>query len=170
VRDVGKRNLPWDSQENPFGPGISRWTFYEFTLLSSEPTFNVSDTRIARNNLDSPASVTFTSQQSKTWTVTIKADAQRKFGEMLQFTVSAMYAWSKTTAVNVAVTATVPPHATIRGDYGVSAFNVMTLDHVVVWERTHGPHGGFVDLCVEGSGPVTRNVPTTLEGWQLTSA
>jgi hypothetical protein len=119
-------------------------------------------------DLDSPVSATRTSQKAKTWTITIKADAQRKFGEFLQITVTTMYAWSRTTQVNVAVTAPVPPHSTVRGDYGVSAFNVTTFDHVVTWTRTHFQHI-HVDNCAEGSGPVTRNVPTTLEGWQLTT-
>jgi hypothetical protein len=164
--DVWNRRLAWDSHTvNTFE---DVWTYYEFGFMSSEPTFNISDTRIAVNNLDTPASATFTSQKSKTWTITVKVDAQRKFGEFLQFTVTTMFAWSQTTQVGVAVTATVPPHSTVRGDYGVSAFNVTSWDHVVQWRRSH-IRGAISDYCVEGSGPVTRNVPTTSEGWQLTA-
>jgi hypothetical protein len=164
--DVWNRRLPWDSHTANTFEDV--WTYYEFGFIWSEPTFNISDTRIAVNNLDTPASATFTSQKSKTWTITVKADAQKKFGELLQITVTTMYAWSQTTQVNVAVTAMVPPHSTVRGDYGVSAFNVTTWDHVVQWRRSHF-RGAISDYCAEGSGQVTRNVPTRSEGWQLTA-
>jgi len=163
------RGLQWD--HFVFNPFNGSWDFeyYEFSFMSAEPTFDVSDRRFAFNDLDTPVSVTFTSQKSQTWTITVAVQAQWKYSEVLNINVTTTFAYSRTTQINVAVTAMVPPHTTVHGEYGLSAFNVRTLDRVVkMHRRPPSPFPGFPDTCWEGYGAVTRNVPTTDEGWRIT--
>jgi len=147
-----------------FGGGLWVFEAYIFTPVSSTPTFNVSDSRIAINDLGVPITVTFTSSQSRTFTIAVTASMQLKLKEWLTATVSSTITTSRTTQVGVSVTTPVPAHSTIQGDYGVEAFNVtfqVHTDRMLVG-------GGFGPMCLDfGTATMTVNAPTTVEGWRV---
>lgn len=146
------------------------WVYESYTfspVISSTPTFNVSDTRVAINNLTNPINVTFTSSVSRTFTLGVTASMQAKLGKYLLATVSATITVSRTTQIGVSVNAPVPPLAGVKGEYGVQAFNV-ELD--ITTERMH--YQPFVfppvfpPMCYSlGTERVTVNAPTVNEGW-----
>jgi hypothetical protein len=143
------------------------WRSYDYLSIVSTPTFNASDTRIAVNDLDNPATVTFTSQKSQTFSISVTASMVDSLTKVLSLTVSASIQASRTTSIGVSVTATVPAHAGVRGDYGVQAFNVAFDTHT--WEKIQWPGRPFpTTSCVDlGVQSYQVNAPTSLEGWRV---
>jgi hypothetical protein len=145
------------------------WHQYEFALISSTPTFNVSDTRIAVNDLSTPINATFTSQKSETFSISATASMTAKLSQYLSATVSSTIQSSRTTAVGVSVTGTVPAYRALRADYGVRAYDVYY--YVKTIQRVeHRSRLGFPSwTCWEGSFEQRfTNAPTNVEGWRLT--
>jgi hypothetical protein len=133
-----------------------------YTLVSSEPTFDVADARVVDNGLDAPVSVTLTSQQSQTFTVQVTVGTERQFGDFLKANVSATVVMTRMTSIGVSITAQVPAHGRLVGRYGVEAFTV-TYDTQV--KRC------LNDLCGNPTTQrLTTNVPTFIEGWHLASS
>lgn len=145
--------------------GTKTYRAYIFENISATPTFNVSDSRVAVNNLDSPISVTFTSSKSKTFTLSATAGMEATLTEKLKATVSTTITSSRTTQIGVSVTAPVPARSTIQGDYGIQAYNVtFRATTITKYQSTIFP----VPVC-DYSGPETQtvNAPTTVEGWRV---
>ena len=160
------RNVPWTYVPEKSNSSHSVYEYYIYTLVSSTPTFNVADTRIATNNLNEPISVTFTSQQSATYTVSVTASMGASLFGFLSANVSVNVQRSHTTSVGVSTTASVPAHRTARGDYGVHAYTVVTDVRVI--QRTLYWNGiGPPELCGDYYARRNDNVPTALEGWQV---
>jgi len=144
---------------------LRRYHSYTFTLVAASPTFNVSDSRVAINDLDTPISVTFTSSQSRTFTISATASMTAKLAEWLSLTVSGTITRSRTTQIGVSVTASVAPHTTIQGDYGVQAYNAIYqvhTDEMLIWSNPF--HLTCSDL---GTAQQSVNAPTTVEGWRV---
>jgi hypothetical protein len=137
---------------------------YDFALVSSSPTFNVSDSRAAYNQLDTPVGVTFTSSQSRTYTISTSASMQAKLLSWLTATVSRDITQSRTTQVGVSVSATVPPLSGVQADYGVQAYNVTYNVHTV---RMYFLLSGTTSCSDLGTATQTVNAPTTVEGWRV---
>jgi len=142
-----------------------RYEAYQFTLVAASPTFNVSDSRVAVNGLDTPISVTFTSSQSRTFTIAVTATMQAKLTDWLTATVSSTITSSRTTQIGVSVTASVPAHATIQGEYGVQAYNAIYRVHTDqrIWWLNNGSM-----VCSDlGIATQSINAPTIVEGWRV---
>ncbi|MBO4204845.1 hypothetical protein [Micromonospora echinofusca] len=151
--------LHWSSS------GSRTYRAYIFEDISSVPTFNVSDSRVAVNNLDSPISVTFTSSKSQTFTLTASTSMKGTLFEVLEASVDTSITMSRTTQIGVSVTATVPAHSTVQGDYGVRAYDVTFRAITVI--KYDSP---FLSRpACDYSGPETHtvNAPTTVEGWRV---
>lgn len=149
------------------------WVYeaYEFHFLQANSTFNVSDTRIAWNTLDTPASTTFTSSQSRTFTLGVSGSMAIKLGPWLTVNLGGSVTTSWTTSIGVSITATVPPHSTVRGEYGVKAWNVWLAVTTYRMERPAfgGPPGPIWCYSLGTHTPVI-NVPTVEEGWRISLA
>jgi hypothetical protein len=153
----------------PHGMSTFTWESYDYLSFNSIPTFNVSDTRIAVNDLDDPATVTFTSQQSRTWSIEVSASMTKSLTKKLSLTVSARVQYSWTTAVGVSVTATVPPHSGVRGDYGTQAFDVTfeARTYRKMMRMTGHPPTPSHTCYDLGVKTYHINAPTDLEGWRV---
>lgn len=139
-------------------------TAYHYTLIGTAPAFNVSDSRSVTNNLDAPAQATFTSQISKTFTISVTAGTSASLFGFLTANLSSTIQQSRTTAVGVSTTAVVPPHSRVIGEYGVEAYLVTYDVQKYNWV-------GGLNACYP-SGPLTRataNAPTATEGWRLSN-
>jgi len=120
------------------------------------------------NDTDAPLTATFMSQKSHTFTVEVSASAQAKLSMVIMATLTTRFAWSWTTQVGVTASTVVAPHQTVHGDYGVNAYYLMTADRVVTWVEPPEQVGGDPgEECTETTGQVTRNIPTTEEGWHI---
>jgi hypothetical protein len=142
--------------------------YYQFAFVSSTPTFNVSETRVAINDLSTPISVTFTSQQSQTFTISASASMSAKLFDWLTLSVSGSIQQSTTTSVGISTTASVPAFRTVRGEYGVSAYDVVYNVRTVRRERRKSsgfPSSSCWDLGVTQQA---TNAPTNDEGWRVT--
>jgi hypothetical protein len=134
-----------------------------FTVVSATPTFFVGDSRIVTNNLDSPVSATFTAMQSTTVTVSVMVGDQAKLTERLQQTVNATITQSRVTSVGVSTTATVPPHSSVLGQYGMQGYTVVYDAQTIYW-------AWYADRCTDGGTQRgTTSAPTPTEGWQLSA-
>jgi hypothetical protein len=134
-----------------------------FTVVSATPTFFVGDSRIVINNLDSPVTATFTALQSTTVTVSVMIGDQAKLTERLQQTVNATITQSRMTSVGVNTTATVPPHSSVLGQYGMQGYTVVYDAQTILWYWWTNPYLCFDDGTQRG----TTSAPTPIEGWQL---
>lgn len=137
---------------------------YLYTLVNAAPAFNVSDTRSVINNLDAPAQATFTSQISKTFSISVTAGTSASLFGFLTANLSSTIQRSRTTAIGVSTTAVVPAHSRVVGEYGVEAY-LVTYDVQAYWWV------GGLNACTP-SGPLTRataNAPTATEGWRLSN-
>lgn len=132
-----------------------------YTLISAIPTFNVSDARSVDNGLDSPISATFKSEQSRTYTITTSAGTTASLMGFLTANVSATITQSRTTAIGVSSTVTVPARSRVLGEYGVDAY-IVTYD-----VQSYGTLDG--KKCNDNGSPVreTRNAPTIIETWRF---
>jgi hypothetical protein len=156
-------SLTWDC---PFGgphvPLDPNSLYYVdiYSLVSSTQTFLVADSRIVINTLDTAASATFTSSQSTTFTLQFTVGTATRVSELLTVNVSAAIVVSRTTAIGVNATATVPPHSSLLGEYGVAGF-----DAVYDINRYQVTANVFCKKISTTRG--TATAPTTTEGWRI---
>jgi hypothetical protein len=137
-----------------------------YTLYVVTPAFNVSDARTVDNTLDVPATATFTSQKSQTYTVTVNAGLSATFLKFVTLNVSGNIVKSRTTTIGVTATTTVAPHSRVDGLYGVEAYNITYSAHQY---RVIGslPDPGERKCIDEGVKDGSTNTPTNVEGWRL---
>jgi hypothetical protein len=147
------------------------WQAFVYSLRTVTPTFNVSDARTVQNQLDTPASATFTSQQSKTFEISVTAGTSASLWGFLTANVSTTIVQSRTTSLGVSATATVPPHGQVNGLYGVDAYNITYDAHQYVHAGPLPPSPGSKS-CIDKGWVYgqTTNAPTYLEGWRLVYA
>nr|MDT0662993.1 hypothetical protein [Micromonospora sp. DSM 115978] len=134
-----------------------------FTVSSSNRTFIASDGRTVDNGLSSPIVATFTSQQSRTYTVTTRVGTSAQLTNKLQTSVSVDIVNSRTTAIGVNAQVTVPAYSRVLGLYGVEVYDVaytaqtvwMNLPRSKCWDR--------------GTQAATTAAPTLIEGWRFTA-
>ena len=151
---------PFPQQHLPLDPNYVGYV-KQFALVSSQPTFDVAESRVVINDTDTVASATFTTQRSQTFTLQVSVGASASgLLDFLTVNVSASIVLSRTTAVGVSTTGQVPPHSRLIGEYGIQAFDV-TYDVVTYQILAH------VACKSVGSERFTTNAPTALEGWRI---
>jgi hypothetical protein len=134
--------------------------FRQYTLVSATPTFNASDGRFVDNGLDQTIPATFTSSQSRTFSIVVSVGVDREVGDFLKVNVSSQITQSRTTAIGVNVTVNVPPRSTVLGEYGIRAFDVVYDVHTIK---------KYIGRCYdEGTQRGSTNAPTIAEGWRFT--
>jgi hypothetical protein len=147
------------------------WQGFVYSLQTVTPTFNVSDARTVHNLLDTPASATFTSQQSKTFEISVTAGTSASLWGFLTANVSTTIVQSRTTSIGVSATVTVPPNGQVNGLYGVDAYNITYDAHQYRHVGSSAPSPGSKSCIDYGSVyGKTTNAPTYLEGWRLVYA
>jgi hypothetical protein len=134
-----------------------------YTIVSSTPTFYVSDARVVENGLDTPVNVTLTSSQSMTFGITVSAGTSSQLVDKLQTTVNVSITAQRTTSIGVAVTATVPEHSWVLGQYGVEGYSIV-YDAQTIWKTRDGR-----SCTDQGTQRTTTAAPTVVEGWRLTA-
>lgn len=144
------------------------WEGYRYTLHSSTPTFMVSDGRVLDNGTDNPISYQITSSVSQTFSVTQTVGIQTNPTSWLTASVSTQIVASRTTAIGVSITTTVPPRSRLIAEYGVEGYYVTYA--MEAWRAENytrqPPLTG--DRCEEwGYYPQSTYAPTLLEGWRL---
>lgn len=159
-------------------PGHAIWEGHRRNLVSSSPAFLVSDGRSVQNDLNTPISATFTSQVSKTHSITVTVGTSADLRDWLQLNVSTQIVSSRTTAIGVSATTEVPPHSRVLGEYGLEGFDV-TYDVQTLFATKFGygsetippsPSGGGVVQCQDdGTQRVTTEAPTFIEGWRFSA-
>jgi hypothetical protein len=159
-----------DIQWTLIGGRPPNWRGHVYTLYTVTPTFNVSDARTVINNLDTPASATFTSQQSRTFSVSVTAGFTASFLSFLNANVSTTIVQSRTTSIGVSATANVPAHGRVDGQYGVEAYNITYEAHQYRTIGSHPPAAGTKKCIDEGVKSGQTNAPTFVEGWRLNAA
>jgi hypothetical protein len=151
-----------------FGGRPPRWEGYVYTLRSAGQTFNISDARSVDNMLDTPATATFTSQVSSTFSISVTAGASASLLGFLHASVSTTIVMSRTTSIGVSATVTVPAHGRVNGLYGVDAYVVVYDAHRYRHFGSSAPNPGDRSCIDLGSVTAqTTNAPTYLEGWRL---
>ena len=132
-------------------------------LVSSVATFDRTDSRSVDNTLDTPVSATFTSSNSSTFMIaaTTTVMVQPTLLNFFKLTVSSTITFSKTTTIGVNVTATVPPHTRLIGEYGISSFDI-TYDTDVYLKGANN-QCQFIGVHPRDM----RHAPTDNEGWRL---
>jgi hypothetical protein len=137
-------------------------------LVSVDQAFFVADSRIVVNDLDTPATATFTSQISNTFQLTLTSGMTTTvLKDYLTANVSSAIVSSATTQIGVSTTAQVPAHGAVIGDYGVEGFNV-TYRAYVVNRRSIG--GCWVHQETMGHEEAFTPAPTYIQGWRLRQA
>jgi hypothetical protein len=153
--------------------GLTGWQGYRFTTLSATPKFLISDGRTLTNNTDLPVTYTIASSVSQTFSVSATAGITANAGSYLTASVSSNIVMSRTTALGVTLSTTVPPRSTFIAEYGVDGFDVSYL--VEAWSTVYvGDNPPPTDVqwgCTEmGTFPQQTLAPTHLEGWRLRTA
>jgi hypothetical protein len=132
-----------------------------YTIISATPMFYASDGRSVDNLLDWPISATFTSNQTRTTTVTATVGSTVQLTEKLQATVSVSIQIQRSTAIGVNATVDIPARTRVTGTYGLEGFEV-------VYDSTTLLKIG--STCVPTQTVrATTNAPTIVEGWHFTS-
>jgi hypothetical protein len=151
--DCSTPNIPWQR----FFGDIYHAVIYN--LVSATPRFDVADARVVENGLSAPVSATFTSQQSRTFTLSVSVGSTVKVGEIVTATVGVTVTQSRTTTIGISVTTTVPALSRVLGEYGLSAYDVVyDLQHL--WrDKRH--------CAAENPVRGTGYVPTVVEGWRF---
>ena len=150
------QNVRWT--KGPFG---SFYVGYRYTVISATPTFFPSDGRAVDNLLSDPISGVFTSTVSRVVQVTVSAGSSVQLTEVMQANVSTSIMVSRTTAIGVNVTVTVPPRTRVTGFYGVDGYDVVYDAQQIVLIGGSCLYGSVVRF--------TTSAPTFVEGWRFTS-
>jgi hypothetical protein len=146
----------------PPGPSAS---MEPHSVRDVRTTFLSSESRVVVNDLDSPATATFTSTVSQTFSLSASGGVSlTKLLPFLTLNVSASITSSTTTTIGVGASAPVPPHSSVVGEYGVLAYDV-TYDVYLVNRRAD-------QICYVSGGTVgstvwTVTAPTNLQGWRV---
>lgn len=131
------------------------------------PVFLVADSRIVRNDLDTPITATFTSQVSASWQVTVTTGLTlQNVVQHLNISVSTAIVSGVTTSIGVSTQATVPPHSAVVGDYGVEAYHVI-YDAYVVLVRERFPGECWIRSDTNGVYRTATWAPTYIQGWRV---
>jgi hypothetical protein len=161
-------NIGWIlvSETPPFG--FRHYVGYtNFQLVSANPTFDVLEARFAENGQDEPQSATWTNTLSRTITTQVTIGVDVKVTEWLSTTVSATIIQTRTTSVGISVTATVPPHSRVLGEYGLSTYDVV-FDGQRFNRSFATGNDSNSGICL--AGPFERgtaHAPTIVEGWRV---
>lgn len=151
-------NIRWNRINNwPLELGVM------YTVVSATPKFFVSDGRLVENRLDQSISATFTSSQSRTFSVTVSIGTSAQLTDKLQSTINVSIQRQRTTAIGVNATVTVNPHTRVTGLYGVEGFRVV-YDATSMW-RVGGEECSTIEVVRSAT-----DAPTVVEGWRFTSA
>lgn len=133
--------------------------------MSANSTFMVANSRIVVNELDTPVTATFTSQQSRTFSIGATTGVSfTNLAGFLNINISSTITSSTTTSIGVSMTGTVPPHSAVIGDYGVEAYDVTFIGYVVN-RRSIG--GCWVREDTMGHEMQYTSAPTYIQGWRL---
>jgi hypothetical protein len=152
-------NCPFGGPRPPLDPN-SLYYVDIYSLVSSTQTFLVADSRIVINTLDTAASATFTSSQSRTFTLQFTVGTAARVSEMLTLNFGTTVVFSLSTSIGVSASATVAPHSSLLGEYGVAGFDV-TYDV----NRYQVTANVFCKKISTTRG--TASTPTTTEGWRI---
>jgi len=146
------------------------WRGHVYGLQSAAQVFNVSEARIVENTLDTPVVATFTSQQSRSYSLSVTQGRSVTLASFLTANVSVTIVQSWTTSIGVSATATVPPHSRVTGLYGIQAYDVIYSVHTYRHVGSRPPDPGDRSCIDEGTtfGNNT-NAPTYVEGWRIVS-
>jgi hypothetical protein len=169
VKKMLGRSVIMDQCPAPNDPTV-RWTRlfggivlfgFRYIVISSTPAFYASDGRAVDNLLTDPVSATFTSSVSHTTTLTTTVGNSAQFLSVLQTTVSTSIVDSRTTAIGVNATVTVPPRTRVTGLYGIDGFDIVYEAQVIFRDGGNCTYGelrrGFTQA------------PTFVEGWRFSS-
>jgi len=151
----------------PSWVGAAGWFAKPLGVVSSSPTFLVSETRIADNSqIPYPVTATFSSSTAHTYGISATAGITFTglFG-FLNVNVSSTITSSTTTTVGVSVQTTVPAYSRMYGDYGVEAYDVVFDAYWVI--KTHSPGGCYVWADSMGYEQLHATAPTNNQGWRL---
>jgi hypothetical protein len=143
---------------------VGLWGQPEYVVSSNE-TFRTTESRIVVNDLDVPATASFTSQESHTFT--IAATSGFTFNNLFSFlniNVSSTITSSTTTQIGVTAGTTVAPHSSVIGDYGVNVYDVTFMGYLIN-RRSIG--GCWVHESDMGHEEVYTPAPTYIQGWRL---
>jgi hypothetical protein len=132
-----------------------------------QPVFLVADSRIVRNDLDTPITATFTSQVSASWQVTVGIGlTMQNVVQHMNITINNSIVSGITTQIGVSTQAPVPPHSAVVGDYGVEAYHVV-YDAYVVRVRDHAPGRCWIRSDTNGVYRTASWAPTYIQGWRV---
>ncbi len=145
-------------------PHIVVYEGYIYAVSTATRIFSVSDGRVVDNTLDSPIEATFTSQQSRTYTITVTEGSTSQLVNDLQRTVSVSIVASRTTSIGINATVTVPAHTRVVGEYGLEAYDISyTAQRVwMLLSKTKCYH--------QGTAGANTIAPTVLEGWRFSAS
>ncbi|MFC4115153.1 hypothetical protein [Nonomuraea zeae] len=152
-------------------PPVSIWEGYRFTTLSVTPQFLISDGRQLDNNTDLSVGYEIQSSVSRTHSVSATTGVTANVGTYLTANVSSTIEMSRTTAIGVTLTVTVPPRTRLIAEYGVEGYNVSYAVEAWRVRRVGSGTPAPGDQCEEwGYYPQNTIAPTHLEGWRLRTA
>lgn len=156
--------VPCPPDPDDFGSGFrgaKGFFLYKYTILSSTPVFFVSEGRLLDNQTSQPVQYQITTSVAQTIQVTVSTGFQQSLTKELTTTVSSQIQASRTTALNVQFSTTVPPNSRFLAEYGIQGYQVEFGASVWKWR---------VGSCEEwGWYPQSTLAPTNVEGWRLTS-
>lgn len=134
-----------------------------FWIHSSALTQDVAASAFVDNGTDQTAMGTFSTSQSKTFTITetqTTGTSASLLGTTFSQTVSTSVTSSISTSTTITASAPIPPHSRVQGDFGVDAYNVnYDVDYWQFDQNTCWYHGSHRN--------VNANVPTTIQGWHI---
>jgi hypothetical protein len=142
------------------------WYADPLSVISANPSFLPSESRIVVNDLDSPITATFTSQLTQTFT--IAGTAGVTFNNLFNFmniNVSTTITSTTTTAIGVTAQAAVPAHSRVIGEYGVDAYDVTFNAYKVLRRQSIG--GCWVQESTMGFEVAQALAPTNIQGWRV---
>jgi len=144
--------------------GVGLWGLPEYVISANE-TFRVTESRIVVNDLDAPATATFSSQESHTFSVGATSGFTfNNLAGFLNINVSSTITSSTTTQIGVTASTTVAPHSAVIGDYGVNVYDVTFMGYLIN-RRSIG--GCWVHESTMGHEEQFTPAPTFIQGWRL---
>ena len=137
-------------------------------VISASENFEVTESRLVRNDTDFEVTASFSSEQSHTFSIAVTSGVtfNNLFG-FLNANVSNTITSSTTTTIGVTAETTVPAHTTVIGDYGVDVFSVTFMGYVVI-RRSIG--GCWVRQSTMGHDQQFTPAPTYIQGWRIRQA
>lgn len=139
-----------------------------YTVNSATSDFLVSEQHVVDNGTSSPATATFTSSVSKTFSLSVTVGTSASLFGFLTASVSSSITMSTTTTTGVSATATVPAGGRVIGQYGVEAYDVNYTD--TTWAMYGSWTGSPTDpngYCSATTIQGTTVAPTVYTGWRV---